>query len=121
MLNPHPPPARRSYLNRYVTTGEARILNTSREVVGLTKYHTLFPMSLNVVKLSGVGDESIFMGVVRPPRARDATSVRVWATPGTGVILTADESFSDQFGVPAAELLGRSVSSLGPDIEVLNK
>lgn len=109
------------YLTRYVQTGEARILNTTRAVVGVTKGHAIFPMSLHVVKISGSSDESVFMGVVRPAACDDPNVVRLWVAPGSGVMLTADEAFADQFGVPAGELVGRSLSTLGPDIEALDR
>jgi PAS domain-containing protein len=74
-----------------------------------------------VIKLSGAGDEAIFMGVVRPACPDEHGSVRVWVAPGSGVILTADETCADQFGITAAELVGRGLSTLGPDIEAIDK
>jgi len=61
------------------------------------------------------------MGVVRPTRCEDASVVRLWVVPGTGVILAADESFADHFGVEAGQLVGRGVGMLGPDIEALDR
>lgn len=109
------------YLSHYAQTGEARILNSERAVVGLTKGHAVFPVSLSVVKLSGTGDDAIFLGLLRVERSEDASLVRVWVAPGSGLILTADESFADGFGVAAGELVGRGLSSLGPDIEKLDR
>ena len=108
-------------MSRYVQTGEARILNTTRSVVGLTKGHSMFPITLNVIKLNGAGDEATFLGVVRPACAESQDIVRLWVAPSSGLILTADETCSDQFGLVAAELVGRCLSTLGPDIEVLEK
>lgn len=50
----------------YVNTGEARILDTEREVVGLHKNRYLYPIRLCVTKISGVGADSIFLGVMKP-------------------------------------------------------
>ena len=115
------PPALPRYLNRYVQTGEARILNSTRYVVGLTKQHAVVPIALSVVKLAGSAEESVFMGCVRPTHSADPLVVRMWVAPGSGFILTADEAFVDQFGVPAADLVGRPASTLGLDIEALEK
>ncbi|GBF92718.1 hypothetical protein Rsub_05087, partial [Raphidocelis subcapitata] len=109
------------YLTRYVQTGEARILNTTRYVVGLTKMHSVFPISLSVVKISGARAEAIFMGVVRPTRGDGDGRVRVWVAPGSGLVLTADEAYADLLGIEAAELVGRVASSLGPDIEAIER
>ena len=43
------------YLSRYKSTGEARILNSRRAVIGLTKNRGMFPANLTVVKISGNG------------------------------------------------------------------
>jgi hypothetical protein len=115
--NPHNP----SYLTRYIQTGEARILNTTRYVLGLTKMHSVFPISLTVAKISGAREEAIFMGVIRPSRNEGDGRVRVWVAPGSGLVLTADEAYADLFGFEAAELVGRCVSTLGPDIESLDR
>lgn len=90
-------------------------------MVGLSKAHAVFPISLNVVKISGANDESIFLGMVRTTKSDDESMVRVWVAPVSGLILTAEEQFADQFGVPAYELVGHGLASLGPDIEALDK
>lgn len=116
----HPRPR---YLQRYLQTGEARILNSTRNVVGLTKQHFVFPVALTVFKISGTRDDAVFMGIARPPDAADASgaTVRLWVVPGSGTVLAADAAFADQFGVPPSELVGRCVSTLGPDIPALDR
>jgi PAS domain S-box-containing protein len=52
------------YLEHYKTTGEARMLGISREVDGLRKDGTVFPMSLSVAKVKLAGTVS-FIGTVR--------------------------------------------------------
>ncbi|KAI8467685.1 MAG: hypothetical protein J3K34DRAFT_523567 [Monoraphidium minutum] len=109
------------YLSHYVNTGEPRILNVNQAVVGITKNHTIFPVDLTVVKLSGTGQDSVFMGVLHCAEESDPSVVRLWVTPGSGIILCADERFADNFGVSHADVAGRPFSTLGPDMEALNR
>jgi two-component system CheB/CheR fusion protein len=60
-----PPPYRDEhdgYLARYLKTGEARIIGTGREVVGLRKDGTTFPLDLAV---SEIGHSRCFTGILR--------------------------------------------------------
>ncbi|HEU4926716.1 MAG TPA: PAS domain S-box protein, partial [Vicinamibacterales bacterium] len=60
-----PPPYRDEhdgYLARYFTTGEARIIGIGREVVGLRKDGTTFPVDLAV---SEIGHSRCFTGILR--------------------------------------------------------
>lgn len=58
-------------------TGQAKILNTVRQLVALHKDRSVFPISLAVQKLSGIGSDSIFMAIVRTSVADDETVVKV--------------------------------------------
>lgn len=52
------------YLERYVRTGEKRIIGIGREVVGLRKDGTVFPMDLAVAEMH-LGGRRMFTGMVR--------------------------------------------------------
>lgn len=52
------------YLNNYINTGEKKIIGIGREVEGLRKDGTIFPLELAISEMV-VGDETIFTGVVR--------------------------------------------------------
>jgi PAS domain S-box-containing protein len=52
------------HLRRYLTTGEKRIIGIGREVVGLRKDGTVFPMDLAVSEVR-LGDRRLFTGIVR--------------------------------------------------------
>lgn len=52
-------------LQRYVETGQAHILSRTRAVTALHKDRHVFPLSLCVTRLSGVGTDSLFIGVMR--------------------------------------------------------
>lgn len=53
-----------AYLHRYLKTGRARIIGIGREVVGLRKDGSVFPMDLAVSEWR-LGDQVMFTGVVR--------------------------------------------------------
>jgi len=54
----------------------------------------VFPLSIVVTKLSGSGQDQVFMGVLRQQQDNDPSRIRIWAST-TGVILCADDRFSD--------------------------
>ena len=65
MLMPSPDrEAHDSYLKHYLETGEKRIIGTGREVTGLRKDGTSFPMELSVSEFID-GDDTHFIGILR--------------------------------------------------------
>ncbi|GLC59118.1 hypothetical protein PLESTB_001450200 [Pleodorina starrii] len=106
------------YLQRYVSTGEPHILDTVREVVALHKERYVFPISLCVTKLSGIGTDSIFLGVMRPLPASVLT-VRAWISPN-GVFLCADQQFSSAIGLIEGDLVGHTLTSVALNPEAVS-
>ncbi|MDH5573657.1 MAG: ATP-binding protein, partial [Gammaproteobacteria bacterium] len=65
MLMPEPYQSEHdTYLNNYTTTGKKNIIGIGREVVGLRKDGTVFPLDLAVSEMI-IDDERIFSGIVR--------------------------------------------------------
>jgi hypothetical protein len=54
-----------AFLQRYVQSGQPHILNSVRAVVALHKDRHAFPISLCVARLSGMGADALFIGVMR--------------------------------------------------------
>jgi len=52
------------YLAHYLTTGEKRIIGIGREVIGLRKDGSTFPMDLSVAE-ARIGGERNFLGIIR--------------------------------------------------------
>lgn len=83
----------------------------------------MFPIFLCATRLSGVGADMLFMGLVRrlqPASVDGKTIVRFWTT-ASGSILCSDRNVSDSFGLEAADLLGQSFCNLCTDSEGVNK
>jgi len=73
-----PPPDRdshKSYLRRYLETGEKRIIGVGREVRGRRKDGSVFPMELGVGEVR-MGDTHLFTGFLRDASQRHAAEVR---------------------------------------------
>ncbi|KAG2493141.1 hypothetical protein HYH03_008565 [Edaphochlamys debaryana] len=116
MLMPQPFSQRHpSYLQRYVAGGEPHILDTIREVVALHKDRFVFPMALCVTKLSGMGSDSVFLGVCRPMPPSNI-NLRAWIAPN-GVFLCADQQFASAVGATEGELVGRTLQAMVTDPE----
>ena len=65
-----------SYLNRYLGTGERRIIGIGRVVVGQRKDGTTFPMELAVGEMKS-GDRRFFTGFIRDLTERQKTEARL--------------------------------------------
>ncbi|WP_298744617.1 PAS domain-containing sensor histidine kinase, partial [uncultured Brevundimonas sp.] len=77
MLMPDPyREAHDDYLNRYLTTGERRVIGVGRIVVGERKDGSTFPMELAVGEMIS-GDQRFFTGFVRDLSERQQTEQRL--------------------------------------------
>jgi PAS domain S-box-containing protein len=76
-----------SYLQRYAATGEARILDTQREVLAVHKDHSVFPISIGIMRMSGTGNDSMFLAVIKAA-PQDEDMARMWIMP-TGLVSPA--------------------------------
>jgi hypothetical protein len=58
------------YMRAYVTTGVAKAIGTTREVLGMHRERYVFPLLLGLSKVSGSGPDSTFMAVIKVGVAR---------------------------------------------------
>jgi PAS domain S-box-containing protein len=120
------------YLKNYLTSGEAKVIGSGREVSGRRKDGSVFPMELGVNKMEIDGARA-FVGTVRDiterKRAEDnmrAEASRLQAVMNTvldglvtidshGVIRSFNPSSVRIFGYQPEEVIGKNVKMLMPD------
>ncbi len=119
------------YIRNYRTTGVKKIIGIGREVVGLRKDGTTFPMELSVGE-ARQGRDPVFVGIIRDiterkradlaVRERESRLQAIFETLTDAVVIIDErgliEFFSGtaerMFGYAAAEVTGRNVSILMP-------
>lgn len=132
------------YLEHYLKTGERKIIGIGREVIGLNKNGSQFPMDLAVNEVSCEGGERLFVGILTDISKRkkleddlrnhrdhleelvsiQTAEVRAIVQTAVNGIVTIDEQGTVHifnpaaeliFGYQAAEVVGRNVSILMPE------
>jgi len=119
------------YLNNYLNTGEKKIIGIGREVTGLRKDGTTFPLELAISEME-VNGQRMFTGIVRDISQRKVTEDKlrelfsrtkaILDTIVDGVITISDRGRIETvnpaaekiFGYRLEELSGRNVSMLMP-------
>ena len=119
------------YLARYLQTGDARIIGSGREVTGLRRDGTTFPLHLSVGEMS-LGTERKFTGIVHDLSARVQLEDRLRASEeqwrsivesavdgivvidARGRIEAFNAAAERLFGYDASEVVGRNVAMLMP-------
>ena len=113
------------YLSHYLTTGERKIIGIGREVEGVRKDGSRFPLELSVSEMN-VDSERMFTGIIRDVSERKAAEQRVHhfveAAPNgmlmvdrDGVISLVNAQTEKLFGYPRAELIGQRIEILVPE------
>ena len=130
MLMPEPYHSQHDgYLHRFVQTGEARIIGSGREVTGLRKNGTTFPMDLSVGEMR-IGNERKFTGMVHDVTERkkaeeelretmglqhailESASYAIISTTVEGTITSFNPAAEKMLGYKAAELLGKATPAI---------
>ena len=120
------------YLHNYLTTGQKKIIGLGREVVGLRKDGSTFPMHLAVSELQ-LGDRRMFTGIARDitdlrraisqledseARTRailDAAVDAILTIETDGTVESMNPAAERLFGYTADEVIGRNVKILMPE------
>jgi two-component system sensor kinase FixL len=120
-----------TYLERYLTTGDAKIIGVGREVTGRRRDGTLFPLHLSVGEMQ-IGSERKFTGMLhdltkrvrledelRRSEARwraiiDSAVDGIVVIDAHGRVESFNPAAERMFGYAAEEVLGRNVDMLMP-------
>jgi len=81
---------------------------------------SLLPVSLTVTRISGIGLDSIYMGVLRAYNIKDDGNVKVWALPN-GIAMCCDDHFRDCFGITSGHVLGRNILDFSTNQEAFDR
>jgi two-component system sensor kinase FixL len=121
------------YLDRYMTTGEKRIIGTGRIVVGERKDGSTFPLELSVGEMRS-GDRRYFTGFIRDLSERQATEQRLHELQSELVHMSRLTAMGEMASTLAHELnqplsaitnfirgAGRRLSAPQPDIEKIRQ
>eukprot|EP00775_Hariotina_reticulata_P001355 gene1355-1696_t len=109
-----------SWVQRHATTGKNHILNTMRQVVALHKDRSIVPCSLTVTRISGIGLDSIYMGIMRAFNIKEDGLVKIWALPN-GTMMCTNDQIRDCFGINSRDVLGRNISILSTEQDAFEK
>lgn len=116
------------YLKRYFETGERRVVGRNREVYGLRKDGTEFPLELAVGEAM-LGEERIFVGIIRDITKRkqaeqtinqgyqiiNQAPMNVSVRDVEGRFTFVNASYESFHGVKLEELVGKTASECFPD------
>ena len=117
------------YLRRYLTTGDARIIGTGREVTGRRRDGTTFPLHLSVGEMT-IGGERKFTGMLHDLTARvrleeqlrssEARWRSIVGSAVDGIVVIDQHGRVEAFNPAAERLFGYSESDVvGQNINVL--
>jgi two-component system sensor kinase FixL len=120
------------YLARYLREGQARIIGIGREVTGLRRDGTTFPLHLSVGEMVADGERK-FTGIIHDLSARVELEQRLrtsearWRAiiqsavdaivviDGDGIVESFNPAAERMFGYSEADVVGRNVSMLMPE------
>ncbi len=121
-----------TFIKRYLTSGNAKILGQRREVVGLRANGSTFPMQLAVSEMK-LGDRLHFTGIIRDITATkeaerlledtmafkqgilDSAKLSIISTDADGLIQTFNAAAQQMLGYSPVELVGRSTPEMFHD------
>ncbi len=87
--------------------------------MALHKERTVFPVSICVTKLSGVGSDAIFLGLLRP-LSFSRRDIRAWLAPN-GTIMCCGPMFAALTGIEVNAMVGSNIKSIVSDPKTLEQ
>ncbi len=96
-----------AYLNRYLQTGERKIIGIGREVVGQRRDGTTFPMDLAVGE-THVGNRRIFTGIVRDITERKQAAQEMQRADRLALVGQLSSGLAHEIGTPLNVIAGNA-------------
>ena len=110
IMPPHYADQHDDYVNRYMDTGERRIIGIGREVQGMHKDGTVFPVELSVAE-AGTPAGRQFIGILRDLRSRKAVEERLKELQSQ-LVHMARISAMDEMGAAIAHELNQPLTAV---------
>ncbi|PNH09202.1 Tiny macrocysts protein B, partial [Tetrabaena socialis] len=87
-----------AYVRNYIHTGVSWVLDRHQEVVVVTKTKQVLPVTLRVIKVSGLNEDSVFLGVIEKTRRKSFVGMAEAFTMGQPSLMEgADEDQQDMY------------------------
>ena len=118
-----------AHLQRYLETGEKRVVDRTREVEGLRKDGTEFPLELHVGE-AALEDEKLFVGIIRDITDRklqekkiadnlsfvttlvDSVPNPIFVKDTSGRYVNFNRAYEETFGIKREDIVGKTVMEL---------
>ncbi|KAJ9530064.1 hypothetical protein QJQ45_023344, partial [Haematococcus lacustris] len=107
-----------NYVRTYLNTSKANIINRHSRFVAMHKERHVVDTTLLVTKVSGIGEDTMFMGLLEASPPPDDVA-HIWVM-FNGQVVSADINYADWFGYAPQHLVGKSLSEYVVDFKRLD-
>lgn len=108
-----PPPfssAHTGFLRNYIATGRTKVLNRTMQQLGMHKDRQLLPLMITVTRVSGIGEDTMIMGVMEVITPAPGTAT-LWLS-SAGTFMSIDENATDWLAYEPQDLVGMPITTL---------
>ncbi|GIM07919.1 hypothetical protein Vretimale_11958 [Volvox reticuliferus] len=110
LMPPHEAKRHPGLMRRYIDSGDKAAPYFRHPVLGVHRERVAFTVRIAVSRASGLGEDSVFIGLIEALPAEPGTG-RVWVTP-EGVIVCCDPGFVTCFGYHPDDVIGVQLDKL---------
>ncbi|KAG2492486.1 hypothetical protein HYH03_009151 [Edaphochlamys debaryana] len=110
LMPPHDAKRHPGLLRRYIDSGKEAAPMFRQPVLGIHRERVAFPVQLAISRASGMGEDSVFIGLLEPTPTEPGVG-RLWAT-ADGVVVCCDAGFVTCFGLYPSDVIGTQLHSL---------
>ncbi|KAG2492488.1 hypothetical protein HYH03_009153 [Edaphochlamys debaryana] len=110
LMPPHDAKRHPGLLRRYIDSGTEAAPTFRQPVLGIHRERVAFPVQLAISRASGMGEDSVFIGLLEPTPTERGVG-RLWAT-ADGVVVCCDAGFVTCFGLYPSDVIGTQLHAL---------